>query len=101
MKSQAGLAGIKNRASNNLRRRICSIKSDNAVAIGGLEFCIFRIIRIHAHGVIKGLDQVVYGNGNDLEIAYHVVLVQFVGFQDEFNPAGMAVWELTFIGVLG
>ncbi len=76
-------------------------EADDAVAVAGFEVVVGRVGCIHAEGVVEGIEPVADGVFDDFEVADHFVLVEFIGFEDEFDFPGVAVRELAFIGMLG
>jgi hypothetical protein len=76
-------------------------EADDAVAVAGFEVVVGWVVGIHAEGMVERVEEVADGFLDDFEVTDHLILVEFVGFEDEFDFTGVAVGELAFVWVLG
>ncbi len=78
-----------------------SFETDDALAVGFLEEIELWVLGVHAEGVVVGLEEVVDHLFDEFEIKDHFVIVERVGFENEFDFTRVTVWEAALVWVLG
>jgi len=76
------------------------LKSNYSLSPRLHEVLISRIVSIQAHGVIVSFKQWTNGLLNNFEITHHVVLIEFIGFQYEFNTPRVTMRKVAIVRVL-
>lgn len=84
----------------NLGGWVGIFKNDCRTGIDSLHFSSERILRIQRHGVIKTVNKLTSRKLEGLEIHHHIVLVQGLRRDDDFNPTTMPMRETTSLGML-
>ena len=77
------------------------LKGNDTVAVNAAEVLVMLILRVHAEGMIKLLQEVAHHLFDCLEIQHHIVFVKRFCYEDELYTAGVPMRELAAAGVLG
>lgn len=99
--SQGGFGVVVDRSRHHLGGRVFTLEADNPIAVGLFEKIKFWVLGVHAQCMVIGFQEISDHPANQLEIEYHLAIVQGVRFKDELDLAGVSVWEPAFIWVLG